>query len=77
FGYYNLLRYLKKPVVLLSYKEEGHGLRKEPNRLDFQHRLMEYFDHYLKGKEAKPWMIEEIPYMPKKDAGKSTGVKWK
>lgn len=79
FAYYNLLRYLKKPVVLLSYRGEGHGLRKEPNRLDFQRRLKEFFDHYLKGEAAKPWMVEEIPYVPAKesDKNKATGVKWK
>ena len=65
FGYYNLLRYLEKPVVLLSYEGEGHGISKEANRLDFKRRLIEFFDHYLKGKEAKPWMIEELPYVPK------------
>ncbi len=81
FGYYNLLRYLKKPVVFLSYRGEGHGLRKEPNRLDFQRRLLEFFDHHLKGKEAKPWMTEELPYVPDKEAkdekGKSKLPKWK
>jgi len=75
FGYFNLLRYLKKPVVLLSYRGEGHGLRKEPNRLDFQKRLKEFFDHYLKGEEAKPWMVDETPYTP--DGKDSTLPKWK
>jgi len=81
FGYYNLLRYLKKPVVFLSYRGEGHGLRKEPNRLDFQRRLKEFFDHYLKGEEPKPWMIEEIPYIAdeedEKDEDQITLPKWK
>lgn len=81
FGYYNLLRYLKKPVVFLSYRGEGHGLRKEPNRLDFQRRLKEFFDHYLKGDEPKKWMVEEIPpYIPddeSKDKGKRALPKWK
>ena len=77
FGYYNLLRYLKKPVVFLSYRGEGHGLRKEPNRLDFQRRLKEFFDHYLKGYEPKKWMIEELPYVPKDDKDKRKVSKWK
>lgn len=67
FGFYSILRYLKKPVVFLSYQGEGHGLRKKANRLDIQNRLKEYFDHYLKGEEAGKWMKEEIPYESKKE----------
>lgn len=66
FGLYSILRYLKKPVVFLSYQGEGHGLREKSNRLDIQIRLKEYFDHYLKGKEAGEWIIEGLPYKPKK-----------
>lgn len=65
FGFYSILRYLKKPVVFLSYQGEGHGLRQKGNRLDIQLRLKEYFDHYLKGKEAGKWITEEIPYKAK------------
>lgn len=68
FGFYSILRYLKKPVVFLSYQGEGHGLRKKGNRLDIQIRLKEYFDHYLKGKEAGKWILEELPYKPKKES---------
>jgi len=81
FGFYSILRFLKKPVVFLSYRGEGHGLRKESNRLDIQRRLKEYFDHYLKDGEAKKWMTEELPYISKKskDGDKGTGTlpKWK
>jgi dipeptidyl aminopeptidase/acylaminoacyl peptidase len=82
FGFYSILRYLKKPVVFLSYRGEGHGLRKEENRLDLQIRLKAYFDHYLKGAEAKDWMIEEIPYTPEESSeteenDKRTLPKWK
>ena len=80
FGFYNILRYLKKPVVFLSYRGEAHGLRKESNRLDIQRRLKDYFDHYLKGKKAKKWMLEELPYTPSKkseDKTKRTLPDWK
>jgi len=62
FGFYSILRYLKKPVVFLSYHGEGHGLRQKGNRFDIQIRLKEYFDHYLKGKEAGAWITEGLPY---------------
>jgi dipeptidyl aminopeptidase/acylaminoacyl peptidase len=82
FGFYSILRYLKKPVVFLSYEGEGHGLRKKENRLDIQLRLKEYFDHYLKGKEAGAWITEEIPYKAKEkskeaDKNKRTVPLWK
>jgi dipeptidyl aminopeptidase/acylaminoacyl peptidase len=65
FGLFSILRYLKKPVIFLSYKGEGHGLRTLANRMDIQLRLKEYFDHYLKGQEASSWISEGIPYQPK------------
>jgi len=71
FGFYSILRYLKKPVIFLSYKGEGHGLRKKANRLDIQIRLKEYFDYYLKGKDAAAWIIEGIEYKPEKKSPKS------
>ncbi|MEO0877369.1 MAG: prolyl oligopeptidase family serine peptidase, partial [Bacteroidota bacterium] len=81
FGFYSILRYLKKPVVFLSYVGEGHGLRKEENRLDIQRRLKAYFDHYLKGAEAEKWMLEETPYIPQEatddEQEKRTLPKWK
>ncbi len=82
FGFYSILRYLKKPVVFLSYRGEGHGLRKESNRLDIQRRLKEFFDHYLNGTEAKDWMTKELPYIPKeepkdKEKEQRTLPKWK
>lgn len=66
FGFYNILRYLKKPVIFLSYPEEGHVLSRYSNRSDLQIRMKDFFDHHLKGVEAKKWMIEETPYGPKK-----------
>ncbi|MEO1214231.1 MAG: prolyl oligopeptidase family serine peptidase [Bacteroidota bacterium] len=82
FGFYSILRYLKKPVVFLSYKGEGHGLRQEGNRLDIQLRLKEYFDHYLKDKEIQKWMIEDLPFPHNKEAesnekGNRKLPKWK
>lgn len=85
FGFYSILRYLKKPVVFLSYQGEGHGLRKKSNRIDIQTRLKEYFDHFLKGKDAAVWITDGIPYQhkekpkdPKAKEKVQTGLpKWK
>lgn len=53
--YYNALRRLKKPVVLMQYKGENHGLAKLVNRKDYSVRMMEFFDFHLKGKPAPDW----------------------
>lgn len=58
--YYNALRRLQKPVVLLQYKGENHGLAKLENRKDYAVRMMEFFDHYLKGKPMPDWLKNGI-----------------
>lgn len=58
--YYNALRRLKKPVVLIQYKGENHGLVKLPNRKDYAIRMMEFFDYHLKGKPAPDWLDKGI-----------------
>jgi dipeptidyl aminopeptidase/acylaminoacyl peptidase len=64
--YYNAARYLGKEVIFLSYPGEPHHLAKEENQKDFQIRMKQYFDHYLKGKPMPDWMSNGIPYVKKK-----------
>jgi dipeptidyl aminopeptidase/acylaminoacyl peptidase len=64
--YYNAARYLGKEVIFLSYPGEPHHLAKEENQKDFQMRMKQYFDHYLKGKPMPDWMADGIPYVKKK-----------
>lgn len=61
--YYNTLRRLRKPVVMLQYKGENHGLVKPGNRLDYSIRMLEFFDHYLKGKPAPAWLEQGVPHL--------------
>lgn len=63
--WYNALRFLGKPVIWLSYPEEGHGLGKLENIIDFQYRLEDFFDHHLKGEPAPRWMTEGVPQVDK------------
>jgi dipeptidyl aminopeptidase/acylaminoacyl peptidase len=58
--YYNALRRLKKPVILVQYKGENHGLGKLENRKDYSVRMMEFFNHHLKGAEAPGWMANGV-----------------
>jgi len=66
-----LFRYLKMmdqaPVRLVLYPGEGHGNRKAAARYDFQLRMLEWMDHYLKGPGgAKPaWDLR--PNLPKSE----------
>ncbi|MBN1447947.1 MAG: S9 family peptidase [Bacteroidetes bacterium] len=52
----------KAPVRLVWYPGEGHGNRRNPARLDYIVRTMQWFDTYLKdnGKEIPP-VIPEYP----------------
>lgn len=65
--YYNTLRRLKKPVVMLQYVGENHGLQKPANRKDYTVRMKEFFDHHLMGKPAPAWYTDGIPYLKLKD----------
>jgi dipeptidyl aminopeptidase/acylaminoacyl peptidase len=63
--YFIALRRLQKPVWLLNYNGEGHGLVKPENRRDFQIRMAQFFDHYLKGAPMPEWMHDGIPAVDK------------
>lgn len=59
--YFNTLRRLGKPVIMLEYEGENHGLARRPNQRDYTARMKEYFDHYLKGAPAPGWMTSGVP----------------
>ncbi len=59
--YYNTLRRMQKPVVLLEYPGENHGLARPANQQDYTVRVKEFFDHYLKGAPAPDWWKDGIP----------------
>lgn len=67
--FYNAARRLGKEVILLSYPGEPHHLRKEENQKDFQIRMKQYFDHYLKDAPAPLWMTKGIDHLDKKRLG--------
>lgn len=59
------LRRLGKKAWMLNYNNEPHWPLKLANRLDFNKRMQQFFDHYLMGKEAPEWMIEGLPAIEK------------
>ncbi|MFB2120265.1 prolyl oligopeptidase family serine peptidase [Parapedobacter sp. 2B3] len=58
---FTALRRLQKPVWLLNYNGEAHNLVHRQNRKDIQRRELEFFDHFLKGKPAAPWIEHGVP----------------
>ena len=75
--YYNTLRRMKKPVIMLQYVGENHGLAKPANQKDYTVRMKEWFDHWLKGSPAPKWMVEGIPHLQTKDHLKERSKLWK
>ena len=63
--FFNALRRLDRPVWMLVYNGEAHNLVQRKNRKDLSIRMMEFFDHYLMGKPAPPWMNEGLPAIDK------------
>ena len=65
--YFNTLRRMGKPVIMLEYLGENHGLRKPANQRDYTARMKEFFDHYLKGTPAPDWMVNGVPRLKMED----------
>ncbi len=45
---------------MLQYDKGSHGLGEEDAK-DFNIRITQFFDHYLKGAPAPKWMTQGIP----------------
>lgn len=61
--FYVAARRAGKEVILLSYPDEPHHLAREANQKDFQRRMKQYFDHYLKGAPPADWMTRGVPFL--------------
>jgi dipeptidyl aminopeptidase/acylaminoacyl peptidase len=61
--FFNLLRGMGKPVVMLQYAGADHGsnLERPEDENDFSRRRLEFFDHFLKGAPAPAWWTEGVP----------------
>ncbi|MEP7273655.1 MAG: prolyl oligopeptidase family serine peptidase, partial [Acidobacteriota bacterium] len=65
--YFSQLRRMQKPVVMLQYKGENHGLAVPANRKDYTIRMREFLDYHLKGKPAPKWLMDGVPLLKLKD----------
>lgn len=59
------MRRLGKPAWLLNYNDEPHWPVKRANRLDFQLRMEQFFDHYLMNAPKPKWMERGVPALEK------------
>ncbi|MDX2306163.1 MAG: prolyl oligopeptidase family serine peptidase [Microscillaceae bacterium] len=62
---FTALRRLNKPVWMLTYNGEKHGLIQWQNKKDFSIRRMQFFDYYLKYKPEPAWMKNGVPAIEK------------
>ncbi|NER09982.1 Dipeptidyl aminopeptidase/acylaminoacyl peptidase [Muriicola jejuensis] len=63
--FFTALRRLGKPSWFLNYNGEPHWPLKLANRKDFNTRMAQFFDYYLKGDPKPVWMERGVPPMEK------------
>ncbi|NDV83211.1 S9 family peptidase [Bacteroides sp. 51] len=63
--YFVALKRLQKPVWMLNYTGEIHWPMRMANRIDFQKRMFQFFNHYLKNEPMPRWMKDGLPAVDK------------
>ena len=59
--YFVAMKRLGKPCWLLNYTGEPHWPMHMANRIDFQRRMFQFFNHSLKNQKMLKWMSEGVP----------------
>ena len=65
------LRRLGKPAWLINYNDAPHWPVTLAEKRDWTRRMQQFFDHYLKGAPAPPWLKEGVPAVEK---GRTLGL---
>lgn len=63
--FFTAMRRLDKKVWMLNYNGEPHWPVKRQNRVDFQHRMAQFFDYYLQDGPMAQWMDRGVPAIEK------------
>lgn len=63
--YFLALRRFGVPVWMLNYNNQPHNLRRWADKMDWDKRLQQFHDHYLKGAPMPRWMREGLPVTDK------------
>ena len=58
--YFVAMKRLGKPCWLLNYTGEPHWPLRMANRIDFQTRMFQFFNHFLKHEAAPKWLDEGV-----------------
>lgn len=62
--FYNAARRADKQMAFLVYANENHGISKEDkNTVDYRNRVLEWFDHHLKGEAGAAWITDGVSYL--------------
>jgi hypothetical protein len=72
--FFTALRRLHKPVWMVVYNDQQHGLSRRADQKDWAIRMQQFFDHYLKGAPAPVWMEEGVPAVLKARLCRAQGV---
>ena len=64
---YNYARRAGKMFVMLVYADENHSNRQEKNQVDYHYRVLDWFGHYLKNEQAKPWITDGVSVIERND----------
>ena len=62
---FTALRRLQRPAWLINYNDEPHWPTTFANRRDWQIRLQQFLDHYLKDEPAPRWLSHGVPALEK------------
>lgn len=57
---YNVARRAGKQCIMLVYPGENHSLAVKANQMDYHHRILEWFDHYLKDGAPREWITKGV-----------------
>jgi dipeptidyl aminopeptidase/acylaminoacyl peptidase len=62
--FYNAARRAGKPLVMLTYRDENHGIsRRDANAMDYRDRVLAWFDHWLKDGPDPGWIQDGTTYL--------------
>lgn len=65
------LRRLGKPVWLVNYNGQGHGVSGRYPQRDWTIRMQQFFDYYLKDAPPPVWLVNGVPAL---DKGRTLGL---
>ena len=71
--FYNAARRAGRPCLMLVYEGENHAVAQKANQIDYHRRINAWFDHYLKGAPAEPWMTKGVSVLERERELKSAG----